>query len=153
MFPGRPWRKAFCYHSGGLWKLWSEFRYLFSLTRIHARHENVVKFFETEEKLPEEKAFMYPSQEWKKDMPIFVLKDNGQEKSRWSSQGGQGQLISLSKKDIFFSFFFYYSYVHTRLGSFLPPAPTPSLTTHSTPSRSPPQYPAETILPLSLILL
>jgi hypothetical protein len=27
----------------------------------------------------------------------------------------------------FFSFFFYYSYVHTRLGSFLPPAPTPSL--------------------------
>jgi hypothetical protein len=28
------------------------------------------------------------------------------------------------------SFFllFYYSYVHTRLGSFLPPAPTPSLT-------------------------
>jgi hypothetical protein len=37
----------------------------------------------------------------------------------------------------FFSFFFYYSYVHTRLGLFLPPAPTPSLTTHSTPSRSP----------------
>jgi hypothetical protein len=33
-----------------------------------------------------------------------------------------------------FSFFFYYSYVHTRLGLFLPPAPTPSLTTHSTPS-------------------
>jgi hypothetical protein len=54
---------------------------------------------------------------------------------------------------LFISFFFYYSYVHTRLGSFLPPAPTPSLTTHSTPSRSPPQYPAETILPLSLILL
>jgi hypothetical protein len=55
----------------------------------------------------------------------------------------------------FFSFFFYYSYVHTRLGSFLPPAPTPSLTTHSTLSLSllPPQYPAETILPLSLILL
>jgi hypothetical protein len=37
----------------------------------------------------------------------------------------------------FFSFFFYYSYVHTRLGSFLPPPPTPSLTTHSTPSLSP----------------
>jgi hypothetical protein len=57
---------------------------------------------------------------------------------------------------IFFLFFllFYYSYVHTRLGSFLPPAPTPSLTTHSVPSLSPkPQYPAETILPLSLILL
>jgi hypothetical protein len=49
----------------------------------------------------------------------------------------------------FFFFSFYYSYVHTRLGSFLPPAPTPSLTTHSAPSLSPspPQYPAETILP------
>jgi hypothetical protein len=42
----------------------------------------------------------------------------------------------------FFSFFFYYSYVHTRLGSFLPPAPTPSLTTHSTPSLSPPSIPS-----------
>jgi hypothetical protein len=30
-----------------------------------------------------------------------------------------------SNKVFFFSFFFYYSYVHTRLGSFLPPAPTP----------------------------
>jgi hypothetical protein len=29
-------------------------------------------------------------------------------------------------KQFFFSFFFYDSYVHTRLGSFLPPAPTPS---------------------------
>jgi hypothetical protein len=50
---------------------------------------------------------------------------------------------------------FYYSYVHTMLGSFLPPAPAPSLTIHSTPSLSfpPPQYPAETILSLSLILL
>jgi hypothetical protein len=39
----------------------------------------------------------------------------------------------------FLSFFllFYYSYVYTRLGSFLPPAPSPSLTTHSTPSFSP----------------
>jgi hypothetical protein len=37
----------------------------------------------------------------------------------------------------FFSFFFYYSYVHTRLGSFPPPAPTPSLITHSAPSLSP----------------
>jgi hypothetical protein len=45
--------------------------------------------------------------------------------------------------------------VHTILGSFLPPAPTPSLTTHSALSFSPkpPRYPAETILPLSLILL
>jgi hypothetical protein len=31
----------------------------------------------------------------------------------------------------------FYSYVHIRLGSFLPPAPTPSLTTHSAPSLSP----------------
>jgi hypothetical protein len=44
-------------------------------------------------------------------------------------------------------FFFYYSYVHTMLGSFLPHALTPSLTTHSAPSLSPqpPQYPADTI--------
>jgi hypothetical protein len=28
---------------------------------------------------------------------------------------------------VFFFILFYYSYVHTRLGSFLPPAPTPSL--------------------------
>jgi hypothetical protein len=55
----------------------------------------------------------------------------------------------------FIYLFIYYSYVHIMLGSFLPPAPTPSLTTHSVPSLSPPppQYPAETILPLSLILL
>jgi hypothetical protein len=60
---------------------------------------------------------------------------------------------ALSRNAIVF-FFFYYSYVHTRLGSFLPPAPTPSLTTHSAPSSPPPpQYPAETILPLFLILL
>jgi hypothetical protein len=55
-------------------------------------------------------------------------------------------MTEMSGKEFFFSFFFYYSYVHTRLGSFLPPAPTPSLTTHSTPSLSSPQYPAETIL-------
>jgi hypothetical protein len=30
-------------------------------------------------------------------------------------------------------FFFFYSYVHTRLGSFLPTVPTPALTTHSAP--------------------
>jgi hypothetical protein len=41
-----------------------------------------------------------------------------------------------------FFFFFYYSYVHTRLGSFLPPAPTPSLTTHSAPSLSPHSIPS-----------
>jgi hypothetical protein len=45
---------------------------------------------------------------------------------------------------LFFFFFcflvfllFYYSYVHTRLESFLPHAPTPSLTTHSTPPSPP----------------
>jgi hypothetical protein len=50
---------------------------------------------------------------------------------------------------------FYYSYVDTTLGSFLPPATIPSFTTHSATSlfSPPPQYPAETILPLSLILL
>jgi hypothetical protein len=37
----------------------------------------------------------------------------------------------------FILFIFYYSYVHTRLGSFLPPAPTPSLTNHSAPSLPP----------------
>jgi hypothetical protein len=43
-------------------------------------------------------------------------------------------IILLLKK---FFLLFYYSYVHIRLGSFLPPAPTPSLTTHSAPSHSP----------------
>jgi hypothetical protein len=54
---------------------------------------------------------------------------------------------------LFIVLLFYYSYVHTRLGSFVPSAPTPSLTTHSAPFLSPPphRYPAETILPLSLI--
>jgi hypothetical protein len=42
----------------------------------------------------------------------------------------------------FFSFFFYYLYVHTRLGSFLAPAPTPSLTTHSALSLSSPSIPS-----------
>jgi hypothetical protein len=56
---------------------------------------------------------------------------------------------------IYVFIFFYYSYVHTRLGSFLNPASTPSLATHSAASLSPPppQYPAETIWPLFLILL
>jgi hypothetical protein len=39
---------------------------------------------------------------------------------------------------LYFFKFFNYSYVHTMLGSFLPPAPTPSLTTHSAPSLSSP---------------
>jgi hypothetical protein len=38
---------------------------------------------------------------------------------------------------VFLFLLFYYSYVHTMLGSFLPPAPTPFLTTHSAPSLSP----------------
>jgi hypothetical protein len=42
----------------------------------------------------------------------------------------------------FFSFFFYYSYVHTRIGLFLPTDPTPSLTTHSVPSLSPLSIPS-----------
>jgi hypothetical protein len=43
----------------------------------------------------------------------------------------------LQRPFLFFLILFYYSYVHTRLGSFLPPASTPSLTTHSIPSLSP----------------
>jgi hypothetical protein len=57
---------------------------------------------------------------------------------------------------LFFNLFiFYYPYVHTMLGSFLSPASTPSLTNHPKPSHFPllPRYLAETILPLSLILL
>jgi hypothetical protein len=55
----------------------------------------------------------------------------------------------------YWPFLFYYSYVHTILGSFLPLAPTISLTTHITPSLYPPPpwCLAETILPLCLILL
>jgi hypothetical protein len=64
--------------------------------------------------------------------------------TNWNSQ----QTTKQQYKDMgffllfFFSFFFYYSYVHTRLGSFLPPAPTPSLTTHSAPSLRPPPIPS-----------
>jgi hypothetical protein len=39
-----------------------------------------------------------------------------------------GGLLSLS---VLCPFFHYYSYVHTRLGSFLPPAPTHSLSTRN----------------------
>jgi hypothetical protein len=73
------------------------------------------------------------------------------------SQSSLMQLFEVNSLErlVSFFFFFYYAYVHTRLGSFLLPAPTPSLTTHSAPSLSPPppQYPADTILPLFLILL
>jgi hypothetical protein len=53
----------------------------------------------------------------------------------------RNKLNSIKESFLFFSFFFYYSYVHTRLGSFLPPASTPSLTTHSAPSLSPAPIP------------
>jgi hypothetical protein len=49
-------------------------------------------------------------------------------------------------------FFFFNSYVHTMLGSFLPPSPHP-LPYPPAISPPPPRYLAETILPLSLILL
>jgi hypothetical protein len=42
---------------------------------------------------------------------------------------------------IFFLKLFYYSYVHTRLGSFLPPAPTPPLP----PTPPPPSPPTPSI--------
>jgi hypothetical protein len=51
-------------------------------------------------------------------------------------------ITSLQYLFIVFSFFFYYSYVHARLGSFLPPPPPPPLTTHSTPSLYPPSIPS-----------
>jgi hypothetical protein len=55
---------------------------------------------------------------------------------------------------LFFVFYLlFYSYVHTMFGSFLPPAPTPSLPPHPSVSPLPPRHPAETILPLSLILM
>jgi hypothetical protein len=41
--------------------------------------------------------------------------------------------VKFSYKIEFLFLLFYYSYVHTRLGSFLPPAPTPSLTTQLHP--------------------
>jgi hypothetical protein len=62
--------------------------------------------------------------------------------------------FSFGGAGVFFFLLFYYSYVHTRLGSFLPPVPTPSLTTHSAPSLSPPppQYPAlNTVLTVALL--
>jgi hypothetical protein len=66
-------------------------------------------------------------------------------RTKWSvgiAQSGKALRRSPDFILFFFSFFFYYSYVHTRLGSFLPPAPTPSLTTHSAPSLSPPSIPS-----------
>jgi hypothetical protein len=59
----------------------------------------------------------------------------------------------INNHSFFFSFIIYMCI--QGLWVISPPATTPSLTTHSTPSLSSPhpQYPAETILPLSLILL
>jgi hypothetical protein len=61
--------------------------------------------------------------------------------------------ILFDSDSFFFSFFFYYSYVHTRLGSFLPPAPTPSLTTHSAPSLSTPSIPSRNYFALISIFV
>jgi hypothetical protein len=44
----------------------------------------------------------------------------------------------ISESYLFNFLFIYCSYVHTMIGSFLPPAPTPSLRTRPTPSLSPP---------------
>jgi hypothetical protein len=51
-------------------------------------------------------------------------------------------LLNSIRHLLFIYLFIFYSYVHTMFGSFLPPPPP--LTSH---------YPAETILPLSLMLL
>jgi hypothetical protein len=61
-------------------------------------------------------------------------------------------LLKSELSNCFLSFFyFFYSYVHTILfGSFLPPSPATSLFSHPLPL---PRYQAETIWPLSLILL
>jgi hypothetical protein len=67
----------------------------------------------------------------------------------------------LSSFFLFFKKFLFYSYVHTMFGSFLPSSPTTSLTLPPLlplPCSLPyppfkPHYLAETILPLSLILL
>jgi hypothetical protein len=51
-------------------------------------------------------------------------------------------LSSWPSTHFFYLFIYlYYSYVHTMLGSFLPPAATPSLTTYPAPSLSPPPPP------------
>jgi hypothetical protein len=67
-------------------------------------------------------------------------------------------MSAMSSCSLFFFFLinlpFYYSYVHTTLGSFLPPPPLPPLPpTPPLPFPTSPRYLAETILPLSLILL
>jgi hypothetical protein len=41
-----------------------------------------------------------------------------------------GHACNLSIQEVKTGRFFFYSYVHTMLGSFLPPPPTPSLPTH-----------------------
>jgi hypothetical protein len=54
--------------------------------------------------------------------------------------GSQGRGLALREQigeGISFFILFYYSHVHTRLGSFLLPAHTPSLTTHSAPPSPP----------------
>jgi hypothetical protein len=60
---------------------------------------------------------------------------------RFIKNGTYIKVYFLQKCDKFF-LLFYYSYVHTRLGSFLRPVPTPSLTPYSAPSLSPPSIPS-----------
>jgi hypothetical protein len=52
----------------------------------------------------------------------------GQEAERARDEGARDKIYS-------YLFIYFYSYVHTMLGSFLPPAPTPSLTTHPLDTR------------------
>jgi hypothetical protein len=73
----------------------------------------------------------------------LVQEPEGNKENRYSDPDSNKMKINYAKehneahKNYLFIYLFYYSYVHTRLGSFLPPAPTPSLTTHSVPSLSP----------------
>jgi hypothetical protein len=71
----------------------------------------------------------------KNDLDMLELEEFKELTSKLA-QEGDDILCALRKASLLF--FFYYSYVHTRLGSFLHPAPTPSLTTHSALSLSPP---------------
>jgi hypothetical protein len=47
------------------------------------------------------------------------------------------QNVSFQDRVFYLFIYLFYSYVHTVLESFLPPAPTPSLTTHPIPSLPP----------------
>jgi hypothetical protein len=77
------------------------------------------------------------------------LKDAIRKHTTGDSESQVGDVLLIDK------FFFFYSYVHTMFGSFPPPSPCP-IPCLSQPLPLPPppsRYLAETILPLSLILL